>query len=240
MSNDWYNNSTYDLTTGEVAEATDVEGKFDEVVTAFDKLPSEERLKRGTINFIDDAGTTDALAVTLTYAPTEYVDGMEVVTRVKNSNTGACTINVNSLGAKSIKNLDGSNPAADQLKVGYIVKLVYDSDNDYFVHIDAIETINISSGILTWTVISTNTTAVAGNGYIVDTSSGAVTLTLPAAASVGDTVGVKDGGSSWDTNNLTIARNGLKIMALEEDMTVSTPNMTLELVYASAAKGWRV
>lgn len=133
MSNDYYNNDTYTLATGEIARATDVEGKCDAIVTGFDKLPTEAHLKRETTNFVNASGTANTYTVTLNYTPTAYVDGMCVLMRVNVANTGASTINVDSLGTKAIKRIDGTDLLAGDLAAGKIVELRYDSSNDYFV-----------------------------------------------------------------------------------------------------------
>jgi len=88
--------------------------------------------------------------------------------------------------------------------------------------------------------ISTNTTAVASRYYFVNTSAGAVTLTLPASASMGDTVRVIDGANTFDTNNLTIARNGHVIMGDAANMTVDTEGASFDLVYYNATHGWKL
>lgn len=88
--------------------------------------------------------------------------------------------------------------------------------------------------------ISSNTTAVAGRYYFINTSAGAVTLTLPASATMGDTIRVIDATSSFDTNNLTIARNSHKIMGVSENMTVATENASFDLVYYNSTYGWRL
>lgn len=88
--------------------------------------------------------------------------------------------------------------------------------------------------------ISANTTAVAGRYYFVNTSAGAVTLTLPASASMGDTVRVIDGAASFDANNLTIGRNGHVIMGDAADLTVNTENAAFDLIYYNATYGWRL
>ena len=58
---------------------------------------------------------------------------------------------------------------------------------------------------------STVTTMVAGRGYFVDTSSSAISMTLPSSASAGDTIALKDYAGTFASNNLTILRNGHKI-----------------------------
>jgi len=94
---------------------------------------------------------------------------------------------------------------------------------------------------MVWSKITANPNpAVAGSGYICNTSGGAFTVTLPAAPAEGDIVSFTDGASTFDTNNLTIGRNALKIMGLAEDMTVSTRYAAFSLVYSNATNGWRI
>src|SRR6056300_113094 len=85
---------------------------------------------------------------------------------------------------------------------------------------------------------STGTTAVAGNGYFIDTTSAAHTLTLPSSPSAGDTVAIKDYAGTFGTNNLTIARNSSNIQGVANDSLISTNRASLTLVYVDATKGW--
>lgn len=96
-------------------------------------------------------------------------------------------------------------------------------------------------GGFTWntTDITSATTLVKGTGYFVDTSSAAVTLTLPASPNRGDTIKIIDLGSAA-TNNITVARNSEKIQGLSEDMTVSTDEAAFGLVYSGSTNGWRL
>jgi hypothetical protein len=51
------------------------------------------------------------------------------------------------------------------------------------------------------------------NGYFVNTTCGAVTVTLPATPSAGDIISIADYASTFQTNNVTLCRNGnLKLM----------------------------
>ena len=81
-------------------------------------------------------------------------------------------------------------------------------------------------------------TAVSGNGYFVDTSSSAITVTLPASPSAGDIVAVKDYAGTFDTNNLTLARNGSNIEGNAEDKVYSQESLSITFVYADSTKGW--
>lgn len=83
--------------------------------------------------------------------------------------------------------------------------------------------------------------AVAGDDLMVDVSGGAVTITLPAAPSINDqAISVTHIDGNIGANNITIARNGLRIMGLLENMTVNDTNAAFELAYSDAARGWRL
>ena len=96
------------------------------------------------------------------------------------------------------------------------------------------------TGTVDWqtSIKTANFTAVSGEGYFCNTSGGAFTLTLPSSPSVGDIVALKDYGSSFATNNLTIARNGSNMNGAAADSARSSDNESLTLVYADATKGW--
>lgn len=97
-----------------------------------------------------------------------------------------------------------------------------------------------AAGATAWAVKTTTYTAVAGDRLLNDTSGGPWSLTLPASAVLGDTIESVDYAGTFATNNLTILRNGHKIMGLSEDLTVSTNNAAFRLIYSGAAYGWRL
>ena len=106
-----------------------------------------------------------------------------------------------------------------------------------------------ASGVLSWTTISggvswqavitaATKTAVAGEGYFIDTTSNACTLTLPAG-SIGDEVNVIDYAGTFDTNNLTVGRNGSdKINGAAADLTVAIERAAFTLVFTDSTQGW--
>ena len=71
-------------------------------------------------------GSANAQTVTLSPAPTTYYAGMEIKFIPGNANTGAATLNVNSLGAKSIKLPEGRDVSRNELNTQAVVHVVYD------------------------------------------------------------------------------------------------------------------
>src|SRR5210317_1929259 len=82
-------------------------------------------------------------------------------------------------------------------------------------------------------------TAVSGDGYFVNTTSSAITVTLPAG-SAGSIVSLKDYANTWDTNNVTVIPNGTdKINGINGSATLNTEDQSVTLVYVDSTKGWR-
>jgi hypothetical protein len=80
-----------------------------------------------------DAGAADAYVITLSPAVTAYEDGQRFVWRSVNNNTGASTLNVNAVGAKSIRTADGIALEAGAILSGGYYETVYDGNNDRFI-----------------------------------------------------------------------------------------------------------
>jgi len=91
------------------------------------------------------------------------------------------------------------------------------------------------SSIVTGTTLS----AVAGNGYWIDTTSNACTVTLPGSASVGDTIEFSDYARNWGTNNVTINPNSLNFQGNSSPNAVyDVDGQSVRIVYSGATKGW--
>ena len=97
------------------------------------------------------------------------------------------------------------------------------------------------TGTVDWdtTAKTASFTAVSGNGYFVNTTSGAVTITLPASPSAGDIVAVADYANTFSTNNLTVARNSSLINGAAFDYKSSTDGISLTFVYVDGTRGWK-
>ena len=88
-------------------------------------------------------------------------------------------------------------------------------------------------------VTAATITVVAGRGYWLDTSSNAITVTLPASASVGDQIILTDYARNWGSNAVTLNQNGLKFQGNTSPNPVyNTNGQSVDLVYSGATKGW--
>jgi hypothetical protein len=118
---------------------------------------------------------------------------------------------------------------------------------------EAGDTVNIPSGVtltnsgtatgfgISWqSDIKTSAfTAVAGEGYWINTTSAAVTVTLPASASVGDEIEFTDYARTWNTNNLTLNQNSLNFQGFSSPNPVYDVNgQHVRIVYSGATQGW--
>src|SRR5210317_843185 len=97
------------------------------------------------------------------------------------------------------------------------------------------------TGTVDWdtTAKTASFTAVSGNGYFVNTTSGAITVTLPASPSAGDIVSVADYANTFNTNNVTVARNGSPIGGISADAILSTEGQSVTFVYVDGTEGWK-
>lgn len=105
-------------------------GSNGQVLTSNGTNPTWSSPSATNLNYIADTGAVNALVATLSPALGSYTAGTLVQVKVAVTNTGATTINVNGLGAKTIKKLDGATDlAAGDLVAGQVVSLEYDSTN---------------------------------------------------------------------------------------------------------------
>ena len=97
-----------------------------------------------------------------------------------------------------------------------------------------------NSGGTAWQAVSAAATigVTAGNGYFLNTTGNAITATLPASPTLGDEISFADYAGTFDSYNLTVARNGKKIQGATADLTVATERAAFTLVFTDDTQGW--
>src|SRR5690606_10884787 len=76
-----------------------------------------------------EAESGDAYAITVWPVPNVYTAGYVNVFKASSANTGSCTLNVNSLRAKTIKKLSGLDLQNNDILAGQTITVVYDGTN---------------------------------------------------------------------------------------------------------------
>lgn len=239
--------------------SSSVRAEFATVQAAFDKLPDPVALQVSSANYAVDTGSVNAFFVTLNALVVSYADGMEVAFKALATSTGPATINVNGIGITPVVQPDGSALPSGAIVSGQIVTLRYNATTGAFQYSDSASASAASASAnaliaanaaaaaaasaalinTTWQTKSAPYTAVQGDRLMVNTTAGAVSITLPAAPVAGvSQVLFKDYAGTFATNNLTILRNGNNIEGIAQDMTVSQNYRSFGLLFIDATRGW--
>jgi hypothetical protein len=83
----------------------------------------------GALAFAADTGEANAYIAALSPALDAYITGMPITFKAGNANTGASTIDINDLGAKTIKKNGNEDLTVGDILAGQIVTVVYDGTN---------------------------------------------------------------------------------------------------------------
>lgn len=93
-------------------------------------------------------------------------------------------------------------------------------------------------GGASYTFTSANGTLTKSSIYLIDTTSGAVYVNLPATPAQGDWVTVGDGGGDKIISPAVVQRNGSTINNTNNDITIDVPNTKAEFIYTGST--WKV
>lgn len=182
MSNDFFDSSDYTpLTAGTLARAAQVNDIASAVVAGFDKLPAEAALKQDRATYATAVGgPADAITLTLPSTLASYTAGLRISFKVGTTNTGATTVNVDSVGAKSIKRPNGDALVAGDLISGAMVDIRYDGTNFQLVGYSGAD---ISAAAASATAAASSATAAASSASAASTSASSAASSASAGSS---------------------------------------------------------
>ena len=150
-------------------------------------------------------------------------------------------------GATTFSNTAPVSPAIGDvwIQANTAVQYIYfnDTTSNQWAEMEAYQSFNSavsSSSSFTWSIANSNATMSASNGYFVDTTGGAKTMTLPASAVIGDTIRINDLAGTFGANNLTVGRNSSNIQGVAQDLVVSINQSSFGLVYSNSTYGWKL
>ena len=95
-----------------------------------------------------------------------------------------------------------------------------------------------SASITLQSVQTANFTAVAGRSYPVNTSNGAITVTLPSSPTAGQQINIFDYAGTASSNNIIINPNGGNINGIVGNSITTVARASVTLIYVDSSQGW--
>lgn len=89
-----------------------------------------------------------------------------------------------------------------------------------------------------WIEMSSAGNVYPGDKIFLNPTGGAFTATLPVDPAIDSVISFIDGAGDCGTHNVTISRNGKKIVGLEEDLIINEDNAAFDLIYQGTDEGW--
>jgi hypothetical protein len=97
--------------------------------TAANDAVNVEVVQNSTLTYGAASGAANAYEIVLIPAPTAYQAGMMLTFKANVTNTGATTLNINGLGAKTLKKQVTNDLIANDIVLGQMVIVIYDGIN---------------------------------------------------------------------------------------------------------------
>ena len=151
---------------------------------------------------------TDTLAGTLTPAPTAYATGNKFSFIAANTNTGASTININSLGAKSITKSGTSALVAGDMVSGQVYLIEYDGTRFQLINPSSAGVSSISFGSTGLTPSTATGGAVTVAGTLAIANGGTNSTATATAGGIGYGTGTAHAYSAAGTSGYFLQSNG--------------------------------
>lgn len=184
MPNDYFN-FTSQIARFTTASANRLNAILKSIEAAFDKLPASTELNQGSRNYSVATLTGSSYSATVPFTLTSYSPGLTVTLLTDQQNPGSATLNLNGVGAATIRRFDGSNLVQGDVRAASLNTFTYEGTSFRLVSMhggsEAIATQAASSATTSATAAATSATSAATSATSAATS--ATTATSAATQS---------------------------------------------------------
>ena len=212
------------LVAGEGIDLTEGSDGSDETLTIIGEDASTSN--KGVASFHSDNFSVSSGAVTIKAGGVDLTAEVTGTLPVNKGGTGAATHTANSV-------LIGAGTSAVTSVAPSTNGNVLTSNGTVWA-----STAPAGGGTSWQSVVTASTlTTVAGRGYPINTTSNACTVTLPASASVGDTIQIVDYAGTFSLNKITLT-SSLKIEGGTDNLFLTNRREAVTIIYVDATQGW--
>jgi hypothetical protein len=232
------------------------------VMTLASGVPTWAAAASSGITITDDTSTNATRYITFTDATTGTETGLDVSSTKLQFNPSTGTLSTTVLAAPTIQATgtsssegklelyedtdNGTNYVAIKAPASIASNVTWtlpnaDGTNGQVLQTNGSGTLSwvASGGGLSWQSVQTSSfNASAGAAYPVNTTSGAITATLPASPSAGQSITFVDYAGTFASNNLTLGLNGNKFNGIGVNPKLQTNREALSIVYVDSTQGW--
>jgi hypothetical protein len=248
MSTDYYTVTT-DFTPYTRVTSSELDVEFAALATGLALLPSQAQMDSGNTNFVVPGGTANALTVAMpvnTWTTYTGKDGSRISIRATATNTGAATLNVDSLGAKAIQDQSGNALEASAITLDGMYDLIYHESSGVFVLLTTDSAANAaaaatSAAAAAADAVSTAADVVATNADVVLTNADVLTTNADVATIQGRQTMYIPASAMWRRSTSGASRGFLetttnKVMLATMDFDTAADEFAQ--FFVQMPKGW--
>jgi hypothetical protein len=193
------------------------------VATARTMYGTAGQIQDNTLTYLTTIAGTNVITAVAPVLMSAYATGQTFYFIAAGGNTGAVTVNINAIGAKSVKKTDGSALVSGDILTGAAVQIMYDGTN--FQLLSDRNGTNETVGNLTVTGTTTATGLITANGGVSGALNGSLGATTPSTV-VATTITAKGATSGSTTIQATDA--------VTATITLPSTTSTLADIYSAS------
>ncbi len=169
----------------------------------FAKLDS---IQNSSYVYAVDTGSANNYVVSLTPAPTAYANGMRVLFKAANANTGVSVLNVNGMGNVVLVRRDGSNLNAGDIPANTIIEVIYNSNGPRFEVQNAYQTSvsNLQSQVTSLSsTVSSHTSTLSSHASTISSHTSSISTNTSNISSLSSRTSTAESNIASHTNSIS-------------------------------------